>query len=99
MTMGDAPSPYFLAQAKAKQKLETIHCLRIEDGTEIDDEEDIMDELGNTYAEIYARDRRVDQDEEERRQVLALLTNRLTDGERQVIDKCHDLEEIEVVVN
>lgn len=57
-----------------------------------------MEELGNAYAEMYAHDGQVDLHVEERRRVVALLNNKLSDEERRVLDKCPDLEELEVVV-
>lgn len=44
--MGDAPSQYFFAQLRAKKISETIQCIRREDGTLVEDEDEIMEEVG-----------------------------------------------------
>lgn len=66
LVVGDATSHYFFAQMKAKKSLETIHCLVGDDGTVIEDETTIMEEIGREYAAIYALDSQVELFEEER---------------------------------
>lgn len=41
---------------KAKHMLETIRCLQRDDGTMVDDEDGIMEELSKAYVDIYALD-------------------------------------------
>lgn len=45
---------------KVEQDHETIRCLTREDGTMVDNEDEIMDKLGTSYSEIYVKDAQVE---------------------------------------
>lgn len=96
--MGDAPSPYFLAQMHAKQALEAIRCLTREDGSLVDYEDGIMTDIGDAYAEIYTKDEQVELHAAERQQVLSLIDWILAAEERATLDRLLDAAEIEEVV-
>lgn len=64
----------------------------------MEEEDAIMEEIGTSYAKIYAKDNQIELHVEERQQVLGLITNKLTAAEQLVLDKLPDVAEIEEVV-
>lgn len=57
-----------------------------------------MAEVGRYYEEIFTKDPEVQANEAERRQVLSLITNKLTIVERAILDKDPTMAKVEAVV-
>lgn len=50
------PPATFFAQMKARWASETVCCIRREDGSVVEDEEEILSEIGTYYTEIFTKD-------------------------------------------
>lgn len=62
------------------------------------EDEEILAEVGRYYEEIFTKDPEVQANEAERRQVLSLITNKLTIVERAILDKDPTMAKVEAVV-
>lgn len=67
LAIGDAPSKLFFAQRREKIASERVRCIRREDGSIVEDKDEILTEVGLYYAEIFMRDLEVQANEAERR--------------------------------
>ena len=57
---GDRPSKYFLNLEKSKQSKKSIHKLINNEGTELTNRSDILNEIGNYYKALYKRQNTMD---------------------------------------
>lgn len=83
---------------RAKLANETIWCIRREDSSIVEDDEEILTEVGNYYIEIFTKDPLIQANIKERRQVLSLISNKLTDLKRAILDREPTRDEVEAVV-
>lgn len=56
LSMGDALSRYFFAQMRVKLAHETLRLMRMEDGTVLTGEDDILGYIAVSYIDIFVRD-------------------------------------------
>lgn len=75
----DVPTKYFLNQLKAKQARESIYKLRLEDGTVIENEEDILLEVFRFYSTLYRSNLEVTNNYLDRQNVLKLIQKTITE--------------------
>lgn len=66
LSIGDAPSYYFFAQMRVKWENETIRCIKREDGSLVEDEGEIIWEVGTYYVEIFTKDPLIQENVDER---------------------------------
>lgn len=62
------------------------------------EEGDIMNYIGIAYASILAKDSQVQASSQEQQDVMALITKKLTERERSILDRIPDMEEIEETI-
>lgn len=96
--MGDAPSWYFFAQIKAKCASEKLCCIRLEDGTLVEEEEGLLQEVEAFYSTIYAKDHQIQSNEIERLSALESVSRRIFECDKTRLDALPTLEEVEVVL-
>lgn len=83
---------------KAKWASETIRCIRRANGLVVEDEDEILMEIGNYYTKIFTMDPQIKVDSTERNRVFSLISNKLTALERAILDKETTMDEVEVVI-
>ncbi|KAL3694684.1 hypothetical protein R1sor_008335 [Riccia sorocarpa] len=89
---GEAPSRYFYAQAKAKFARESIHKLKLEDGTYTTNRAQIITEVEKYYRTLYTRQDFSEHDLADREEALAALSKNVTEqqdraGQRTAVVK------------
>lgn len=98
LAVGDALLRYFFAQWRTKISNKTIRKVKCPDGLVVESENGIMDEIASFYRGIFTEDTLVRQNSAGRRELLQLISKRLSQQERILLDSVPDLEKIETIL-
>ncbi|KAL2644587.1 hypothetical protein R1flu_012174 [Riccia fluitans] len=95
---GDAPSKFFFSILKARRTQEEITTLVRDDGTRLEDNDNILEELKQYYQELYRQPLVSEEDEELRRHILKLMHKRISEAHNAYLIEEPNEEEIEKVI-
>ncbi|KAL3687098.1 hypothetical protein R1sor_013407 [Riccia sorocarpa] len=95
---GDAPSRFFYACLKAKNKKEEITLIKLDTGEVITEEGRILQLIEETYGELYTADEEGPQAVQQGDEVLQLVDKRLTGDQNRQLEETPEEELIEEIV-
>lgn len=98
LRQGDAPTKYFFLQLRAKQARESIKCLELANGESTEDENRIVQKIFKLYTNLFRSDPKVVGRTQERKEVLRLITTKISHADNLVMIEPPTDREIERIV-